>query len=228
MKAKYIFTLFTLLFIIQLQFKAQQIINVVVTPTNPITTDTIRVLITSTFPQGSCTGTVSVINSPGQVIANGFHCMGSNTVTCTDTDTIKLYPPHAAGTFTCIFSLDAGYWPGCSPSFVPYDHDTTFISIGTSTPTSISDTEILVKSFNFYPNPAKESITVNYIKPVGQNIELEIYDVRGLLVNKLMNLPEGKQKMSINTGELFAGTYFVILKTEGKNIKVEKLLILKD
>lgn len=66
-----------------------------------------------------------------------------------------------------------------------------------------------------YPNPATNNVSINFGLSTTSNIEIEIYDVTGKLINtsKLDNLQAGNHVHSINTSELSSGVYMYSVKT---------------
>jgi alpha-tubulin suppressor-like RCC1 family protein len=74
-----------------------------------------------------------------------------------------------------------------------------------------------------YPNPAKESVTLNY-NLATPNAEIEIYDLSGRSVSK-NELSSSTGELQINTSSYQAGIYIVVVKQDNKVIQQEKLII---
>lgn len=112
---------------------AQSITSFNITPANPTSTDTIRIIIECTFPNGSCEGSVTgTIQTGNTIYADAMHCMGMLTVICTDFDTV-IIPPQSVGQYTFIYSLSAGQGIPCTPGIVPDDIDTLVFDVDNST-----------------------------------------------------------------------------------------------
>jgi alpha-tubulin suppressor-like RCC1 family protein len=76
---------------------------------------------------------------------------------------------------------------------------------------------------NVYPNPAKESVTLNYNLATA-NAQIEIYDLSGRSVSK-NELSSSTGELQINTSSYQAGIYIVVVKQDNKVIQQEKLII---
>lgn len=80
-------------------------------------------------------------------------------------------------------------------------------------------------NINVYPNPTKENLTIEIEKNDMNNIIVEIFDMQGKIRN---NQNIGKSnKTSINTANISAGTYLLLLKTEDGKI-LNKYSIVKQ
>jgi hypothetical protein len=74
------------------------------------------------------------------------------------------------------------------------------------------------------PNPAQNSIWVQFSNPVEQKSRLEIFDMTGRL-RKALDIPEKNTAVEIQTAELPTGIYLCRLISEGKLITTEKFSI---
>jgi alpha-tubulin suppressor-like RCC1 family protein len=74
-----------------------------------------------------------------------------------------------------------------------------------------------------YPNPAKESVTLNYNLATA-NAEIEIYDLSGRSVSK-NELSSSNGELQINTSSYQAGIYIVVVKQNNNRILQQKLII---
>jgi hypothetical protein len=79
-----------------------------------------------------------------------------------------------------------------------------------------------------YPNPFNSSTTFIYSLSENGFIEVNIYDEKGELVEKLFkgNQPKGEYKLNWNADNLASGIYFYEVKTKGYKIS-KKCLLLK-
>lgn len=101
-------------------------------------------------------------------------------------------------------------------------------STGTATVTVIdsfvsSTNELENTSFNLYPNPAKEKITINFQNPNLKNIDLEIYNTTGQLVKQIKNY---KSNTEIPVQNFTNGLYILKIKQD-KNFTYKKIIITK-
>lgn len=72
-------------------------------------------------------------------------------------------------------------------------------------------------SVSVFPNPAQESITMQYSLSEGQHVTLVIYDAPGHLIASALNAaPQsaGNQSVTISTANLASGTYFYQFSSE--------------
>jgi hypothetical protein len=79
-----------------------------------------------------------------------------------------------------------------------------------------------------FPNPFNSSTTFIYFLPGNEQVEINIYDEKGELIQKLFNgyQPKGEYKVSWNADNLASGIYFYELKTSSQKIS-KKCLLLK-
>ena len=90
---------------------------------------------------------------------------------------------------------------------------------------------VKVNLFAPYPNPFNPSTSIEYDVPQGgMNINLSIYDIRGRLVEELVDgYHQGRvepYKVIWNAEYLSSGIYFVRLKTDVNN-QVQKITLIK-
>jgi hypothetical protein len=89
----------------------------------------------------------------------------------------------------------------------------------------------IINSFHMnevFPNPSNPGFTVSFdIKDVS-NYKLELFDITGkkLAVLKNGKLNAGHYEISLNTGNLSSGLYFVML-SDGKNFDSQKIAVVK-
>ncbi|MEI6490005.1 MAG: T9SS type A sorting domain-containing protein [Bacteroidota bacterium] len=90
--------------------------------------------------------------------------------------------------------------------------------------TGISEAKVDKDNFNLSPNPNNGQMTLSY--HLAQAAELSIYDMQG---RRLITytLPPNNQTLNLNLEELNAGIYYYSLHTHYKQLKTEKLVIVK-
>ena len=88
---------------------------------------------------------------------------------------------------------------------------------------------VSVKLHGAYPNPFNPSTTIKYDLNVDANVELAIYDVRGRLVETLVDDHQSANsdyKVIWNADMHSSGVYFVRL-TAGSEVKTNKIMLVK-
>ena len=97
-------------------------------------------------------------------------------------------------------------------------------------PLSINDIETRINSFNIYPNPASEKLTISIdTNKDYNNIKLEMYSILGQKVQSIFigNLHQGNNSFTLNSiNKYTAGTYFITLTVKG-TFKASKIAIIK-
>ncbi|MBM2814773.1 MAG: Por secretion system C-terminal sorting protein [Ignavibacteria bacterium] len=76
------------------------------------------------------------------------------------------------------------------------------------------------------PNPFISNTEIKYYLPVSENVIINVFDMKGLLVKSLINelQIEGKHLLIFDGSELASGVYFLILKTP--TISIEKQIFI--
>ncbi len=78
------------------------------------------------------------------------------------------------------------------------------------------------------PNPFKESTSINYYLPQDKNNAIiEIISANGQLIKSIPLTQKGNAQISLNAGELSAGTYFYTLKVDGVKVDSKQMVLLK-
>ena len=89
--------------------------------------------------------------------------------------------------------------------------------------TGISESTVKKTSFNLYPNPATDIVTLKLDKTNTTDLTLNIYNIMGeLVLSEVLN----KNKQQINIGDLNNGIYMVEIKSKEWSEK-QKLIIQK-
>jgi hypothetical protein len=82
-----------------------------------------------------------------------------------------------------------------------------------------------VASFNLFPNPAKENVTISFNNVETGNYELTIEDVKGQkVVNEVISINNSNSIKEINISQFENGVYFVRL-INGSSIVTKKLVV---
>jgi hypothetical protein len=81
--------------------------------------------------------------------------------------------------------------------------------------------------FNAYPNPAKETVTINFKLVETEDVKLQIWDINGRLVinNDLGQQTAGMHGSEINVSELPSGIYVYQLWLNNAPVMSKKLII---
>lgn len=80
-------------------------------------------------------------------------------------------------------------------------------------------------NLKIYPNPSPESTSLAFTLPAPSDIAVTVYDLNGRIELEFMegSLSEGPQNILIDTGQIPAGTYIVVLRT-GSGTRLGKLV----
>lgn len=81
-----------------------------------------------------------------------------------------------------------------------------------------------------YPNPFNPSTTIEFAIPKDGNVTLNIYNIRGQLVEKLLNnqnFNAGTLKIHFDGSNFSSGVYFYSLNVDGKRIGTNKMILVK-
>ena len=152
------------------------------------------------------------------------------TFFCTTKDTlIYNYTGISSGNYV-ISAITNGIVNGSSPS----NHDTLALDtnysnlIVSSLPSSYFELN-KGRSFEAYPNPTKDRVTITYELPEDMhNAVIEIFDATGsrVLVNISVSISEGTKQLSLN--QLSAGSYICLLKSrQGQILASRRLQVVK-
>ena len=81
---------------------------------------------------------------------------------------------------------------------------------------------------NAYPNPFNPVTMLTYDVPSDMNVSMGIYDVRGRLVEELINdmRDQGRYEIIWNAGQHSSGVYMIKM-TAGTAVKVQKIMLVK-
>lgn len=84
-------------------------------------------------------------------------------------------------------------------------------------------------SLTCYPNPNKTAMTISFNNPAGQNVTLNIYNMKGKCIKNIFTgyKNAGKHSIKFNGTKLPAGAYFYRIKTEKSGVLTKKMILLK-
>jgi hypothetical protein len=99
-------------------------------------------------------------------------------------------------------------------------------------PVGIEDQVVEVQNFVLYqnyPNPFNPVTTISYALPEAAQVELNVYNLQGQLVQSLVNgrLDKGVHKAEFNSADITSGMYIYSLKVDGKSVQSKKMMLLK-
>jgi len=101
------------------------------------------------------------------------------------------------------------------------------VDVGYSTSINELDISFGVKyTLSVYPNPIEKLVTISYaLNHHKENIQLNLYNSRGVLIKKLVNSDQlrGNYKIEINAEYLVAGIYYCVVQARQESI-VKKLI----
>jgi len=95
----------------------------------------------------------------------------------------------------------------------------------------LTEVPVIPAEFNLhpaYPNPFNPATTISFALPVSSNVILEVYDINGRLINKLINcdMDAGYHSVTWNADRHASGIYFVKM-VAGSYLKTQKLMLVK-
>jgi len=93
--------------------------------------------------------------------------------------------------------------------------------------TGIEESTFAPSTFNIYPNPASDQITIDLVFDKKINTKIELFDLVGKQVKLISEFVGNESKNTIDISDLPSGSYFVKVTTEGNGIFTKKLVITK-
>jgi hypothetical protein len=101
-----------------------------------------------------------------------------------------------------------------------------------SLPVGIENNEAVIYDFTLYqnyPNPFNPVTAISYALPKTGQVELNVYNLQGQLVQSLVNGKQDKgiHKAEFNGADLTSGMYIYNLKVDGKTVQSKKMMMLK-
>ena len=150
----------------------------------------------------------------------GIHCYGPGHVTSTESlddnnsADIKLYykPNGHAETTEIVYKITE----------VGDDNNTFTFTVHYNILTLGIDTKASLKNFVIYPNPANNTINVEY--SISDQSELVIYNIVGDKI-KNIDLDLFSEKIQIDSSDLPSGTYFYSLVSNNKSVQTKRFVI---
>jgi len=156
----------------------------------------------------------------------GGNCYGSSTIVSTATTNIpsgQADDIEFEGVFDAYCNDGYGVVEYCFyPDGDPADRSCITITYNNDFAIGITTDKMLdLNMSNFYPNPAKEFVNVNYY--LNSNSEMVIMDILG---NKIKNIYFNEQgTKSINISDLSKGVYFGNLISNNEVVSIKKLIV---
>ncbi|HEX9972335.1 MAG TPA: T9SS type A sorting domain-containing protein, partial [bacterium] len=93
-------------------------------------------------------------------------------------------------------------------------------------PTALPDKFVLHQN---YPNPFNPETTISYELPKSAFVSIEIYDITGRLIEKLLNEKQsaGRHNLKFSADQLSSGIYFYRLTADKNVLMIKKLIVLR-
>lgn len=181
----------------------QWIQSFTVIPSNPTTSDTVRILTHCMFPAGGCSDHVQYSYVTGNEIdAFAHHCLGVLTVICNYTDTFVIPPLPVPGNYLFRFTLDIGQGSvPCMPGMIPTQKDSIIFQV--TLPTSISEL-IQGDAVKVVPNPSTGVFLLEGLDEYQYPVTATLFGVDGKLIRELVIQ---KPKDLLDLQRLTAGWY---------------------
>lgn len=181
----------------------QWIQSFTVIPSNPTTSDTVRILAYCMFPSTGCSDHVQYFSVAGNEIdAYAHHCVGLLTMICFHTDTFVIPPLPVPGNFLFRFTLDIGQGTvPCLPGMIPTQKDS--ITFQVSLPVSISEW-IHGEAVKAVPNPSAGAFLLEGLAEHQYPVTATLSGVDGKLLRDMIIQ---KPKELLDLQSLTAGWY---------------------
>ena len=80
--------------------------------------------------------------------------------------------------------------------------------------------------FSSFPNPAKNSITIEFIKD-DNNLGNAYFDIYGIIGNKLASIKLSNTINTVSTEQFDSGIYFYLILVNNKVVEKNKLILIK-
>jgi hypothetical protein len=105
--------------------------------------------------------------------------------------------------------------------------NTWIAQITDATANSVDQKKENLNNVLVWPNPSIDLVNIEFQLEQADKIQIEIIDVSGKYLKTLFNgsLKKGKNLLTFNKEVLSAGTYLLIIKTDDKTLKFEKLIV---
>ncbi len=185
------------------------------------------VTITKPAPTADFTADTTIAYLPDPVIQFQNNSIGAeyyywdfgDSATSTDINPVHTYL--YADTFTV--QLVAVGENGCANKIVKHDYITV------SSPDQIYDLNIKQPYFTVFPNPLNNKTTIMFQLSENNHVKLKVYNYMGEYVATLFDKTANAgqvYKIEFDTKKLSAGTYFITLKTDNRQI-TKKMVIIK-
>ena len=206
-----------LIFFLTSNSEAQTIDSLAIVPTNPTTTDTVKIISYTFHPYSDCPLTSSSININNDTITVYVsHTLGIMPTTCYSIDTLTIGILNE-GTYELTYHLFDTVPPNT------YDLiDTISFTIQQSSglqPTDYSDLRLRI-----YPNPFKTTTTI-FIddKLLTSPLKIRIYDIFGREIRRINKIRNNE--INITRDDLTGGLYFIKVIRDDKIIDSRKIII---
>lgn len=163
----------------------QWIQSFTVVPSNPTTSDTVRVLAHCMFPSAGCSDHSQFFSVAGNEIdAYAHHCLGLLTMICNYTDTFVIPPLPVPGNYLFRFTLEMGQGMiPCLPGMIPTQKDSIIFQV--TLPTSISEL-IQGDAVKVVPNPSTGLVTLEGLNEQQYPVTATLFGVDGKLIRNLV------------------------------------------
>jgi len=211
------------------QLDSQQIVSLIILPTNPIESDTIK-LITQvyTYAQGELFNHSLDING-NKIIVNNCYFNGIIQMPKFITDTFNIgVLPNGINSLNFVANFTSNPFDTLCDSLSFTDSLNFTFTVGTN---SFIDEEFsnTLADINIYPNPFKETTNINFVLSKSDYVKIEVYNYMWQKVLTLYDnfVETGKvHHINFKTKGLGQGMYFTVLTT-GMERKIVKMLITK-
>ena len=192
-----------LVVLLSMNVKAQSILSLEISPSNPSTTDTIKVISYTSFGSSpSNFESSSVVFDNDTIIISASHSCGMLSMPATSRDTFSI------GQLSEGF-YELRYHVACSDTPTFYGGDT--INFNVQQATSSQTLNNLDDGFLVYPNPATNEIKIDLKTNSKSRYEINFYSMLG---QKVKTINQKNEKITIDISDLTDGVYFIVISDE--------------
>jgi endonuclease/exonuclease/phosphatase family metal-dependent hydrolase len=110
------------------------------------------------------------------------------------------------------------------------DHLPVVLDVVWNSTNTVDEIDETVQSFHFsnYPNPFNSTTKINFIVPVSGAVKIDVYDMSGRLVKRVLNahVSSGSHSVDWNAGNLQSGVYLCQMQF-GDRVEFKKMTMVK-
>jgi len=215
--------IYTLFFSLIITFSLNaQVNNITIIPGSPLSTDFVKMVVSTTFTTSACNVLSSSVYPTGSYInVDACYNDGGIAGTCSSIDTFDL-GMLSGGIHHAVINVkrvSPGGFLTCPSTVLQSQVSSFFVTavVGINSPDANS------LSFEIYPNPGSGELTFNY-SITANNATAMFYNMVGETVKKI-NLDQNSNSLKADLSSLSKGVYFCRIETPTLSSKTQKITI---